>query len=166
MICRDLSQLQLVVLNAGAEGGHYIFDLQTLINVAIVQFRVIEIKELPTLNVQAVLWLSDHQMNMKISEDFGAYFARMLLKATPNIMYNNALQVDWVMLLPPERGSYVLCNTPYLGESNQSAAQKVDMQFVCGDIENAGLLDYVAVSYVKALPIWLSLRVTKSPGIY
>jgi hypothetical protein len=65
--CRDLSQLQLVVLNAGAEGGHYIFDLQTLINVALVQFCVLEIKELPTLIVQVALWLTDHQMNMKIS---------------------------------------------------------------------------------------------------
>jgi hypothetical protein len=55
------------VLNAGAEGGHYIFDLHTLINIALVQFRVIEIKELPTLIVQVALWLSDHQMNMKIS---------------------------------------------------------------------------------------------------
>jgi hypothetical protein len=90
----------------------------------------------------------------------------MLLKATPHIICTIALKVDWVILLPPERCIDVLCNTPFLGESNQSTAQKTDMQFACGDIENAGLLDYVAVSYVKALPIWLSLRVTKSPGIY
>jgi hypothetical protein len=43
-----------------------------------------------------------------------------------------------------------LGNPPFLGKSNQSAAQKVDMQLVCGDIQNAGLLDFVSAWYVKA----------------
>jgi hypothetical protein len=49
-----------------------------------------------------------------------------------------------------ERCSYVLGNPPFLGKSNQSAAQKADMQSVCGDIKNAGLLDFVAAWYIKA----------------
>jgi hypothetical protein len=43
-----------------------------------------------------------------------------------------------------------LGNPPFLGKSNQSAAQKVDMQLVCRDIKNAGLLDFVSAWYVKA----------------
>jgi hypothetical protein len=89
-------------------------------------------------------------MNMKISVEFGAYFARIPLKATPHIVCANALQTDWASVLPPERCSYVLGNPPFLGKSNQSAAQKADMQLVCGDIKNAGLLDFVAAWYIKA----------------
>lgn len=44
----------------------------------------------------------------------------------------------------------MLGNPPFLGKKEQSAAQKVDMQLVCGDIKNAGLLDFVAAWYVKA----------------
>jgi len=62
----------------------------------------------------------------------------------------NALQTDWHSVLPAERCSYVLGNPPFLGKSNQSAAQKADMQLVCEDIKNAGLLDFVAAWYIKA----------------
>ncbi len=65
-------------------------------------------------------------------------------------MCGNALQTDWHSVLPAERCSYVLGNPPFLGKSNQSAAQKADMQLVCEDIKNAGLLDFVAAWYIKA----------------
>jgi hypothetical protein len=124
-----------------------VLDVQTLINIDVDQFYGIEIEEFPA---QIALWLTDHQMNMKISEEFGAYFARIPLKATPHIVCGNTLQTDWASVLAPERCSYVLGNPPFLGKSNQSAAQKADMQLVCGDIKNAGLLDFVAAWYIKA----------------
>ncbi len=99
-------------------------------------------------------------MNMKISEEFGQYFARIPLKATPHIVCGNALQIDWQSVVPTERCSYVLGNPPFLGKSNQSAAQKSDMQFVCGDIKNAGLLDFVAAWYIKAARY---MAITPSP---
>lgn len=89
---------------------------------------------------------------MKISEEFGAYFARIPLKAKPHIVCGNALQTDWASVLAPERCSYVLGNPPFLGKSNQSSAQKADMQLVCGDIKNAGLLDFVAARYIDLAP--------------
>ncbi len=125
-------------------------DVQALINIDVDQFYGIEIEEFPAQIAQVALWLTDHQMNMKISEEFGQYFARIPLKATPHIMCGNALQLDWQAVLPAERCSYVLGNPPFLGKSNQSAAQKTDMQLVCGDIKNAGLLDFVAAWYIKA----------------
>lgn len=51
----------------------------------------------------------------------------------------------------PEYCSFVLGNPPFLGKSNQSAVQKADMQLVYGDIKNAGLLDFVAAWYIKAV---------------
>ncbi|MDP2229475.1 DNA methyltransferase [Methylotenera sp.] len=147
---RELRLLELAVLRASITSGQQVLDVQTLINVDVDQFYGIEIEEFPAQIAQVALWLTDHQMNMKISEEFGAYFARIPLKATPHIMCANALQTDWAGVLPPERCSFVLGNPPFLGKSNQSAAQKADMQLVCGAIKNAGLLDFVAAWYIKA----------------
>ncbi|NOU41389.1 MAG: class I SAM-dependent DNA methyltransferase [Methylotenera sp.] len=147
---RELRLLELEVLRASRGSGQQVLDVQTLINIDVDQFYGIEIEEFPAQIAQVALWLTDHQMNMKISEEFGAYFARIPLKATPHIVCGNALQTDWASVLAPERCSYVLGNPPFLGKSNQSAAQKADMQLVCGDIKNAGLLDFVAAWYIKA----------------
>ena len=158
---RELRLLELEVLRASRESGQQVLDVQQLINVDVDQFHGIEIEEFPAQIAQVALWLTDHQMNMRVSEEFGSYFARIPLKATPHIVHGNALQLDWAELLPPERCSYVLGNPPFVGKSNQSAEQKADMQLVCGDIKNAGLLDFVAAWYVKAARY---LATTPSPG--
>ena len=147
---RELRLLELAVLRALYGSGQQVLDVQTLINVDVDQFYGIEIEEFPAQIAQVALWLTDHQMNMKISEEFGNYFARIPLKATPHIVCGNALQTDWADVLPPEHCSYVLGNPPFVGKSNQSAEQKADMQLVCGEIKNAGLLDFVSAWYIKA----------------
>lgn len=146
---RELRLLELAVLYAGRASGQQVLDIQTLINVDVDQFYGIEIEHFPAQIAQAALWLTDHQMNMKVSEEFGAYFARILLKATPHIVCGKALQLVWAEVLPAEKGSFILGNQPFLGKSKQPTAQKVDVQLVCGDIKNAGLLDFVSAWYVK-----------------
>ncbi|MGB4812121.1 MAG: DNA methyltransferase [Methylophilaceae bacterium] len=147
---RELRLLELELLRASHQTGQLVMDVQALINVDVDQFYGIEIEEFPAQIAQVALWLTDHQMNMQVSEEFGAYFARIPLKATPHIVHGNALQTDWQNVLPAERCSFILGNPPFLGKSNQSASQKADMQLVCGDIKNAGLLDFVAAWYIKA----------------
>ncbi len=147
---RELRFLELAVLRAGRASGQQVLDIQTLINVDVDQFYGIVIEDFPAQIAQVALWLTDHQMNMNVSEEFGAYFARIPLKATPHIVCGNALQLDWADVLPAEKCSFILGNPPFVGKSNQSAAQKVDMQLVCRDIKNAGLLDFVAARYIKA----------------
>jgi hypothetical protein len=146
---RELRLLELAVLRASITSGQQVLDVQTLINIDVDQFYGIEIEEFPAQIAQVALWLTDHQMNMKISEEFGAYFARIPLKATPHIVCGNALQTDWTEVLPPARCSYVLGNPPFKGKKEQSAEQKVDMQSVC-QIKSAGILDFVSAWYVKA----------------
>jgi hypothetical protein len=127
-----------------------VLDVQTLINIDVDQFYGIEIEEFPAQIAQVALWLTDHQMNMKISVEFSAYFARIPLKATPHIVCANALQTDWASVLPPERCSYVLGNPPFIGYTQRSAKQKADLELVCNDIHGAGVLDFVAGWYIKA----------------
>ena len=138
------------MLRASRESGQQVLDVQTLINIDVDQFYGIEIEEFPAQIAQVALWLTDHQMNMKISEEFGAYFARIPLKATPHIVCANALQTDWASVLPPERCSYVLGNPPFLGAKFMDEAQREDTRLVFNGLENSGLLDFVAAWYVKA----------------
>ena len=114
------------------------------------QFYGIEIEEFPAQIAQVALWLIDHQMNMRFSEEFGMYFARIPLITTPHIVHGNALRIDWADLLAPERCSYVLGNPPFVGAKYMNDTQRKDVAVVFGGIRNAGLLDFVAAWYVKA----------------
>jgi type II restriction/modification system DNA methylase subunit YeeA len=149
---RELRLLELEVLRVlykSGESSKFIgIDIAIIVDVD--QFYGIEIEEFPAQIAQVALWLTDHQMNMKISEEFGNYFARIPLKAKPHIVCDNALQTDWTNVLPPTQCSFILGNPPFLGKSNQSAAQKSDLLNVFGKLKSASDLDFVAAWYVIA----------------
>ncbi|HOY86300.1 MAG: DNA methyltransferase [Methylotenera sp.] len=147
---RELRLLELQVLRASHKTGQLVMDVQALINVDVDQFYGIEIEEFPAQIAQVALWLTDHQMNMKISEEFGNYFARIPLKATPHITFANALQTDWSSVLALEKCSFILGNPPFLGKKEQSTAQKNDFLIHCNNIKGAGILDFVSAWYIKA----------------
>jgi hypothetical protein len=60
--------------------------------------------------------------------------------------------MDWNELIPAERLSYsfIMGNPPFVGAKFMSAEQRADALAVFGDINNAGLLDFVAAWHVKA----------------
>ena len=147
---RELRLLELAVLRALYGSGQQVLDVDQLMQINVDQFYGIEIEEFPAQIAQVALWLTDHQMNMRISEEFGNYFARIPLKTTPHIVHGNALQTDWQTVLPAERCSYVLGNPPFVGKKEQSAEQKSDLLNVCFNIKGAGILDFVSAWYVKA----------------
>ncbi|PKO26016.1 MAG: SAM-dependent methyltransferase, partial [Betaproteobacteria bacterium HGW-Betaproteobacteria-8] len=147
---RELRLLELEVLRASRASGQQVLDVEQLINVDVDQFHGIEIEEFPAQIAQVALWLTDHQMNMRVSEEFGSYFARIPLKATPHIVHGNALQLDWADVLPPERCSYVLGNPPFIGKKEQNVSQKADLEPLLDGIKGSGVLDYVAAWYIKA----------------
>ncbi|CAN1542126.1 hypothetical protein MCEMAEM4_01820 [Burkholderiaceae bacterium] len=151
---RELRELELKVLRAdhelSAHKGQLTVDVHALIGVNVDQFFGIEIEEFPAQIAQVALWLVDHQMNLRVSVEFGLYFARIPLKSTPHIQHGNALRVDWNDVLPAQRCSYVLGNPPFVGAKFMDDAQREDTRLVFETIDNAGLLDFVAAWYVKA----------------
>ena len=114
---RALRELELQVLRAAnelsAHKGQLSVDVNNLIGVNVDQFYGIEIEEFPAQIAQVALWLVDHQMNLRVSVEFGLYFARIPLTSTPQIRHANALRLDWNEVLPAERCSYVLGNPPF-----------------------------------------------------
>ncbi len=148
---RELRKLELDVLRAVHEGpGSRFLDIHQQISVDVDQFYGIEIEEFPAQIAQVALWLMDHQMNVRVSEEFGMYFARIPLKTSPHIVNGNALTLDWDDVLPIERASYVFGNPPFIGAKFMGDVQREESRLVFAGINGGGLLDYVAAWYVKA----------------
>ncbi len=147
---RELRKLEAEILRTAYADGQQMLDVHQFTTVDVDQFYGIEIEEFPAQIAQVALWLTDHQINRQLSDEFGKYFDRLPLKSTPHIHHGNALQVDWEGVLPAARCSYVLGNPPFVGYSYQNKAQKADMAQVMHGVEGAGVLDLVTAWYVKA----------------
>ncbi|MFT4241749.1 MAG: hypothetical protein QM569_05655 [Acidovorax sp.] len=152
---RELRLLELQVLRASHElsgnAGQQSVDVHGLIGIDVDQFYGIEIEEFPAQIAQVALWLMDHQMNLRVSEEFGLYFARIPLRTSPRIVHGNALRLDWNEVLPALQCSFVLGNPPFIGHQWRTQEQMADMEAIWGANGRFGRLDYVTCWYRKAV---------------
>lgn len=150
---RELRLLELEILRAARkmEQGQRHLDIFQLVQVAVDQFYGIEIEEFPSQIAQVALWLTDHQMNMLVSEEFGQYFRRLPLIHAAAIHCGNALQMNWNDVISVYDVDYILGNPPFVGKQYQNAEQKTDMEHVFTGVKGAGVLDYVTAWYIKAV---------------
>ncbi len=123
--------------------------LDNFIKVNIHQFYGIEIEELPAKIAEVALWLTDHQMNLKLSENFGQYFSRIPLTKFRNIQCGNALQTKWGKVTMGGL-NYILGNPPFVGKDYQNNRQKQYLKIIFETMKGAGVLDYVTAWYFKA----------------
>jgi hypothetical protein len=93
------------------------------------------------------MWLTDHQMNLRVSEQFGMYYARLPLIQSATIVHANALRIDWEDVVPKNELSYILGNPPFVGNNVLTASQREDLAPFF--LRNKRM-DYVAAWYVKA----------------
>lgn len=114
------------------------------------QFHGIEIDEFPARIAETAMWMMDHIMNNRLSLEFGQVFARIPLKAAPNIRHADALETDWAEVLAPEKCSYVLGNPPFVGAKIQSEAQRAQVRRIAALGKSGGTLDFVAAWFIKA----------------
>ena len=147
---RELRLLELEVLRQVRQSGQLHLNVFQLISINVDQFHGIEIEEWPARIAEVALWLTDHQMNLKVSEEFGQYFARLPLTVAPHIVHDNALAVDWNTVIPAERLTYLMGNPPFVGAMMLSDDQRSDIASVFSGTKGAGVLDYVSAWYVKA----------------
>lgn len=144
---RELRLLEMDVLDVLNGKGQQELPLPL---VDVDAFYGIEILEWPARIAEVAMWLMDHQMNLRFSETFGEPYVRLPLRKSARIMHGNALHIDWEGLLPATRCAFVLGNPPFVGKKEQNARQKQDMAGLFGDIQGAGVLDYVCGWYRKA----------------
>lgn len=147
---RELRQLEMLILRELYKGGQGVLDVREIIRVDVDQFAGIEVDEFAVRIAEVALWLMDHQVNMKVSEEFGQYFVRLPLTKSAKIVHGNALRVDWSEVVPKEQLSYILGNPPFIGHHYQNAEQKADMALIFHKVNGHGVLDYVSAWYYKA----------------
>lgn len=153
---RELRLLEIEVIKAIQKTQQFI-TVNDLVLVNVDTFYGIEYEEFPAQIAQVALWLMDHQMNLRVSEEFGQYYARLPLTKSATIRHGNALRIDWQSLLPePKEGdamyqySFIIGNPPFLGHHYQNSAQKEDMVSIFHLVNGSGVLDYVSAWYLKA----------------
>lgn len=149
---RELRRIENEVIAAlfGFDRMRGLLDVSTLCQVRVNQFYGIEIDESAAHIARVAMWITDHQMNLEAADRFGTTRPTIPLIDSPTIKQGNALEVDWTSVLSPSECNYVLGNPPFIGKSNQTGPQKLDMERVFKGVKNAGLLDYVAAWYLKA----------------
>lgn len=120
----------------------------------------IEIEEFPAQIARTALWIMDHMMNVRLSEEFGEYIVNLPLTQSPHIVHGNALLLDWKEIVQPKDLSYILGNPPFIGHHLQSELQKHDMVSVLHDIDASGVMDFVTAWYHKAACYIQDTRIT------
>ncbi|MGZ8160557.1 MAG: class I SAM-dependent DNA methyltransferase, partial [Methylobacter sp.] len=147
---RELRLLELEVIEA--IWGNTVssqLDIDTIILCDVHQFHGIEIDDSAAQIATVALWLTDHQMNLKV-QHFGLYYKRIPLIKKANIVCANALALDWADVLAPEQCSFVMGNPPFVGSTYQTKEQKADLAAVFKGMKGAGVLDLVAAWHITA----------------
>jgi hypothetical protein len=145
---RELRLLELEIIKA-LRKENLELDVSTLIKCDVDQFYGIDIDESAVQIATVAMWLTDHQMNLKVQQ-LGQYFKRTPLKKKANILQANALRIDWKEIISPDKCSFIMGNPPFVGYSYQNKEQKEDLDIVFEGMKGAGVLDYVAAWHITA----------------
>lgn len=147
---RELRRLEHRVLAEIQGDRATLTDVGDLLKVRVEQFSGIEILEFPALIAQTALWLTDHQMNIEISEKYGMHYSRIPLTDGAHVVCANALTIDWNTVRPAAETDYILGNPPFLGSRTMDKGQKAEVRMVAKGLPQAGFLDFVVAWYLLA----------------
>jgi hypothetical protein len=153
---RELRRLEREALRrryGGEDAGALVSLIQSDVNVD--QMFGIEIGDWPAQIARVALWLTDHQANMALSEEFGVLRVRLPLRTRPNIRVENALREDWATFCPPGADVWCVGNPPFIGHQYRSAEQQADMHLVWGREGKVNRLDYVTCWHRRAVQ-WMA----------
>jgi hypothetical protein len=145
-----LRQLELEILRMKIDTNQRLmFDvhIEPHLKVGIEQFYGIEIEGFPCEIARVGVWLIDHQMNLKVSEEFGTPYARLPLTHGARIVQGNALRMDWEDVAAKGDLSFVMGNPPFIGNNNLSQSQREDL---APFFPKNKRMDYVTAWYMKA----------------
>ncbi len=150
---RELRRLEIEILKqlrklSGKDAHQMIMGVDSLSRIDVDSLYGIELEEFPARIAEVAIWLTDHQMNMELSHEFGQTYIRLPLKKSANIKNGNALQMDWDFA--PKTRLTILGNPPFIGKQMRTDKQNADMDLVCAPLKTYGVLDYVGAWYVKA----------------
>jgi hypothetical protein len=147
---RELRDLEILILLELNKSGQLVTDVSSIIQVDVDQFAGIEYDEFAVRVAEVAMWLIDHQMNVKVGNEFGQYFVRLPLKKAAKIVHGNSLRIDWESVVEKEKLNFILGNPPFVGSKMMNEIQRDDLLGIFNDAKGAGVMDYVSAWYVKA----------------
>jgi hypothetical protein len=147
---RELRLLELAVLERLYGNDRVVVELSDVALLDVDMMAGIEHEEFPARIAEVAMWLMDHQMNLKMSMEFGQYFARLPLTKSANIVHANALRINWNDVVSKDELQFIIGNPPFIGERYQNEIQRTELEQVFGSKVK---LDYVAGWYLKAAQI-------------
>jgi hypothetical protein len=128
---RELRLLELEILMILFK-GQLLTDVSQLSKIDVDAFFGIEYEEFASQIATVAMWLIDHQMNMRLSAEFGEYYKRLPLKKSATIVHGNALRMNWQDLLNPantidieaEHANIFLINDPEIAYKSVNVKAK------------------------------------------
>ncbi len=130
--------------------GMPILHLNWLSNVPLENFYGYEIDTTSAMIAKVALWLTEHQMNMRLEYKFGKTVPTIPLDESAIILNNNSLYTEWKHNKKDKAFDYILGNPPFIGKQFQTTEQKKDIDKIFNGLSGSGVLDYVACWYIKA----------------
>lgn len=151
---RELRKIEtdLIVAIRRKEGtlGDMALDVTFEQKLSIGQFYGIELNWWPARIAETAMFLVDHQANKELAERIGAAPDRLPIKITAHITHNNALALDWNVVVPVHKGqTFIFGNPPFIGARMMTKQQKEELNTVWGSSVNQ--LDYVTGWHAQAL---------------
>ncbi len=136
----------------------YTMDSSSLSNVPLSNFYGYEIDPTSTMIAEVAMWLTQHQMNMRLESEFGRAVPTIPLREAAIIENCNALHKEWQGRMKFVQGKgdvpiifdYILGNPPFVGSKMMTQANRDDVVKEFENISGAGVLDYVTAWYSKA----------------
>ncbi len=139
-------------LGKGSGKGQLVTDVSELSKLSVHSMNGIEIEEFPARIAEVALWLVDHQMNVRMSEEFGTWWVRLPLSQGPTIHNTDALELDWkpIIASEPNKEWFILGNPPFIGSKMMTDGQRTQIKKLFGNVAGSGVLDFVTGWYAKA----------------
>ncbi len=152
---RELRLLEIEILKVllGDKSGHIQLSTDVAEHLSLIdvdQFYGIEFEDFPSKIAEVAMWLVDHQMNQRLSSEFGFHYVRLPLKKSATIIHGNALEIDWQTIIPKEKLSYIFGNPPFVGSKYQNEQQRAEIGKITKDVKGGKILDYVTAWYFLA----------------
>jgi len=147
---RELRLLELAVLERLYGNDRVVVELAAVALLDVDRMAGIEYEEFPARIAEVAMWLMDHQMNLKMSMEFGQYFARLPLIKNAKIVHADALETDWENVVSKNELSFMIGNPPFIGAKIMNQPQRDAVVKEFDGIQGSGVLDYVTAWYIKA----------------
>ena len=128
------------------------YGVRDPIRVSIGQFYGIEINDFAVTVAKTALWIAESQMLKKTEGIVHMQLDFLPLKSYANIVWGNALRMDWETVIPKKKLNYIMGNPPFIGARmlEQGGEKKREVQEIFGQIKDVQDLDYITCWYKNA----------------